>query len=719
MLPADLRRSPATCTMPGLCRLTLGVAAALVPLTGLAAPPTAAVAAVDLDRVVVEGERESEYAAGESTSGTGLALTPRETPQSVSVVGRAQMDDFGLDTINEALDATTGINVERVETGRTYYTARGFDITNFQRDGLGIPLPYGIQNGDVDTAMFERIEVLRGANGLMSGTGNPSATINFVRKRPTAALDGGVRATAGSRDRRRVEGDVSGPLAAGGAIRGRVVGAWEQGDSHLDRHALEKYLVYGVVEADLGEATVLTVGASRQRNRADSPLWGALPLYYSDGSPTDYDRGTSTAADWAYWITDDTRGFAELARAFAGGWELKAAYNWHEAIEDTQLFYVYGTPDRDTGLGLFAYPSDYEGEFVSRNADLRASGPFVLGGRGHELVVGASWAQGRMHEVSWFGNDIGTPLPALEEFDGRYPKPAFDAFSDGSDFDFRRDSLYATARWNLADGFKLITGANHARVRSAGFGYGEPRAAEASSTSPFVGAVWDFAPAYSLYASYAEIFSPQSKLDLAGDIIAPIEGSNAELGIKGEWFEGRLDASVAAFRVEQDNLAEYAGYDFDSGRYYYVPTDARSTGVELDLAGSIGEHWSLAGGFTHQQIEDPEGNDARTYVPRNLLRLSTVYHVPQLRGLRLGASVRWQDDIHRDQGTTADGSQIVTRQDAYAVVGLMAGYRSAGGWEATLNLDNLTDEKYIPSLYWSQGFYAPPRNASLTVGYRF
>lgn len=705
--------------MPGLRRLALCMAAALAPLPALAGPPTAAVAATDLDRVVVQGEREAGYAAGETSSGTGLALTPRETPQSVSVVGREQMEDFGLDTLNEALDATTGISVERVETGRTYYTARGFDITNFQRDGIGIPLPYGIQNGDVDMVLFDRIEVLRGANGLMSGTGNPSATVNFVHKRPGEAFEAGLRATFGSWDRQRLEADISGPLG-GSAVRGRAVLAWEEGDSHLDRHALEKRVGYGVLEADLGADTLLTVGASRQRNHADSPLWGALPLYYTDGTPTDYDRSTSTAADWSYWITDDTRAFAKLAHDFARGWKLQAAFDWHEAIEDTQLFYVYGTPDRDTGLGLFAYPSDYQGEFESRNADLRLTGQVALGGRVHDLLVGASRADGRMAETSWFGNDIGTPLPRLEDFDGRYPKPAFDAFSDGSDFDFRRDTLYATARWNLADSFKLITGANHARVRGTGIGYGEPRDTGASATSPFVGAVWDFAPAYSLYASYAEIFSPQTKLDLAGEIIDPIEGSNAEAGIKGEWFGGRLNAGIAAFRVEQDNLAEYAGFDLDSGRYFYAPTFARSSGVELDVAGRLGEHWSLAGGFTHLEIEDEDGNDTHTYVPRNLLRLAAVYEVPQVPGLRLGGSVRWQDDIHREQSmTTPGGEPIVTRQEAYAVAGLMAGYRFAGGWEATLNIDNLTDEKYIPSLYWEQGYYAPPRNASLTIGYRF
>ncbi|MCT6980900.1 TonB-dependent receptor plug domain-containing protein, partial [Salmonella enterica subsp. enterica serovar Oranienburg] len=86
----------------------------------------------------------------------------------------------------------TGVNVERVETDRTYYSARGFDVTNFLVDGVGLPFANGQQEGDLDTALYQRVEVLRGANGLLSFTGNPSATINFVRKRPTADFQGSV-----------------------------------------------------------------------------------------------------------------------------------------------------------------------------------------------------------------------------------------------------------------------------------------------------------------------------------------------------------------------------------------------------------------------------------------------------------------------------------------------------------------------------------------------
>jgi outer membrane receptor for ferric coprogen and ferric-rhodotorulic acid len=241
-----------------------------------------------------------------------------------------------------------------------------------------------------------------------------------------------------------------------------------------------------------------------------------------------------------------------------------------------------------------------------------------------------------------------------------------------------------------------------------------------SITTPFVGAVWDLTQTVSMYASYGEIFAQQAQIDIDGDVLPAIEGDSTEVGIKGEWFDGRLNASAAVFRVHQDNLAEYAGYDLVNFRSYYAARDAVSEGYELEVGGSLGDTLSLSAGFAHVEIEDPEGNTTRTYVPRNTLHAAAVWNVPQLQGLRLGATVRWQDDIHREQSLVlADGTPVMTRQDAYTTLGLMAGYRFDSGWDATLNVDNVTDEKVLASLYWEQGFYAPPRSVSLTVGYRF
>jgi outer membrane receptor for ferric coprogen and ferric-rhodotorulic acid len=148
---------------------------------------------IELGTVSVTGSRESgntegtnAYTRGSANTSTRMDLSLRETPQSVSVMTRTQMDDFNLNDINAVLDNTPGVKVERVETDRFYYTSRGFDITNFQIDGVGIRLPDGNVSGGIDTAIYDRVEVVRGANGLMAGAGNPSATVNLIRKRPTA-----------------------------------------------------------------------------------------------------------------------------------------------------------------------------------------------------------------------------------------------------------------------------------------------------------------------------------------------------------------------------------------------------------------------------------------------------------------------------------------------------------------------------------------------------
>lgn len=467
--------------------------------------------AMELDAQTVLGDdspkQVDDYRAAASRSATRLELAPRETPQSVSTMTRAQMDDFQLDSIKDVLKYSTGVAVEEVETDRTYFTARGFDVTNFQYDGIGVPFIYGGMDGDIDTALFERIEILRGANGLMSGIGNPSATVNFVRKRPTVTPQARIDLATGSWDKRRLDTDVSGALNADGSLRGRLVYAHEQKNSWLDRYGREKNVFLGVVEMDLDDATVLTLGHSMQKTDADSPMWGALPLNFSDGSPTDYARSTSTSADWAYWNNRELRTFAELSRQLGGDWQVKGVLTRVEHDNDGRLFYVYGTPDRDTGLGLFSYPSLYSAENLQHLADLYASGPFQLGGREHELVVGASASKSELQDISHYGRGIGTALPPLQDWSGDYPLPPFDASVAGSEFTDRQRSGYAAVRLNLLDDLKLIAGARVIDVDNRGTSYGKSKStAYHGKTVPYAGLVYDLNADYALYASYTGIF---------------------------------------------------------------------------------------------------------------------------------------------------------------------------------------------------------------------
>ena len=698
-----------------MCPTRLAVAVAAVFSLTLSAQMARAAEdeAAVLDSLTVIGEQsgpeQDSYKSRSSNAATRLNLTPRETPQSISTITRAQLDDFQLNSVNDALENTTGIQVERVETDRTYYSARGFDITNFQYDGIGVPFVYGNVQGDLDTAQFERIEVLRGANGLMSGIGNPSATINFVRKRPTAEPRASIALSAGSWDMRRIETDVSGSLTESGNLRGRVVYANENGNSYVDRYSREKNLFHGIVEADLGENTLFTLGHTLQKSHADSPLWGALPLAYSDGSPTRYDRSTSTSSDWAFWDVQDNRTFAELAHDFAGGWQARAVLTRVERKGDGSLFYMYGTPDRATGLGLFSYPADYRDETKQLIGDLYASGPFTLAGREHELVVGGSWSRSTLEDISFYDKSTGTALPALEDWRGDYPQPRRDNGTLGSDFTDRMKSAYTAARFSLGDRLSLVTGARVIDIDSDGTSYGRNKSTTYSSeVVPYAGLVFDLNDQYSLYASYTEIFQPQTQTGANGDRLAPVEGVTYEAGIKGELLQQKLNVSAAVFRTEQDNVAEMAGMN-GATAFYRGVEGITSQGYEVEVSGEVIDGLQATAGYTFVDITDAEDRRAVTYAPKHLVRASTSYRLPTLPQLKVGANLRWQDETRNS----------VAQQDAYAVVGLMASYAIDEHWNVSANLDNLTDEKYLTSLYWTQGFYAAPRNASMTVSWNY
>lgn len=711
---------------------------ALVSAIALASLPAAVLAQQAeptlLDAIQVSAERDEpasestgSYSAGTTSTALKLNLGHRETPQSVSVITRKQMDDFGEVDVNDVLEGTTGVTVESVETDRTYYTSRGFDINNFQYDGVGLPAVYDNVQGDLDTAFYDRIEVLRGANGLMTGTGNPSATINFIRKRPTAETRAAVAVTGGSWDNRRVVGDLSGSLTDSGKVRGRVVAGYQERDSWLDRYSQQKQMFYGVLEADLTASTLLALGHATQTSDTDSPLWGALPLFHTDGTATGYSRSTSTSADWSYWDNVQHNSFVELTQRLGGGWQVKGSVLRLENDSNSELFYQFGTPDPQTGEGLMAYPSQYDLNTEQYVADLSASGPFRLAGRIHELVVGASRARSETVDESRYGQGIGDPLPPLDEWTGDYPRPVFDNGTAGSDWTDRETSTYAAARWTLTDRLTAITGIRLAWLDSTGTSYGASKATSYDAEeTPYAGLVYDLNDNHSVYASYSEIFTPQTEVDINRDRLDPIEGANYELGLKGEYLDDRLRSTVALFRTRQDNLAEAAG-TFENGvdTYYRGVEGITSEGVELELAGEVSDSVQLFAGYTWINIEDADGHSAKSFIPEHLAQLRGIWKVPGVNGLELGSQLRWQSAISQVQGVATTGANagqtIVTEQDSYAVLDLMASYDFARNWNATLNVNNVTDEKYIESLKKfgasAQGFYGEPANANLTVSW--
>ncbi|MGV8836557.1 TonB-dependent siderophore receptor, partial [Cellvibrio sp.] len=403
-----------------------------------------------------KGEIETTYVYGEADktkTATKLNLTVLETPQVVSVISRDQIEDFSLREVNSLLAYVPGVTVEQVETGRTYYTARGFDIVNFQTDGMGVPFSYGLTQGHEDTAIYEQVEVVKGATGLITGLANPSATINYLRKRPTDETQASLVGSAGSWNQYRLDGDISGAIIAD-KLNGRLVVAKQDGDSYLDRYGKELIVFYGIVSGAITDSTRFTLGHSINDSHSDGNSSGALPLFYSDGSLTDYDVSTNTAPDWAYQDVEQTRSFAELEQDLGANWTAKAVFTRNDLDSEWTSLYLAGAPDPVTEAGLLAHASLYQAADEEEIVDLFVSGSFSFLGQEHELVAGINLADitltGRsIYTDEWNYSPVGAAWAegktSLPEFD------VYDAASQSTYIDQKQDSYYVSTRLNLTD----------------------------------------------------------------------------------------------------------------------------------------------------------------------------------------------------------------------------------------------------------------------------
>lgn len=664
--------------------------------------------------IVVTGVADPQSAAA-----TGLKLTLSETPQSVTIVDQQRIRDFQLNSANDLLDQVVGINVERAETDRTQFNSRGFDITNFQVDGIGLPLISSIQYGDLDTVLFERVEAVRGADAMMTGVGNPSATINFVRKRPTDTIQAYAAAQVGSWNDWRVEGDVSGPLDRAGKLTMRAIVAHEETDSYLRYNRVNRDVAAGLLAWKPVEGLKLTAGYSRQRNDADGVLWGALPLLYSNGEQIDLPRSTTTSAPWTFWNVTDESVFGEAAVQVGGGWSARGVFTYRHVAELAKLLYAYGAPDPVTGLGVGGMSGIYPTDQKQYLWDGYASGPFSLFGRKHQLALGIS--TGRAHLFDYEGFFEGTiDYPAIGEWGNAViPEPTYPDPILQTDTIDRLTRVYAAAHLDIADPVKAVIGGSGIWLKSTGASYGVDQSRKNSRFSPYAGLTIDLTRNLKLYGSYTDIFNPQSESDINRRKLDPAHGTSLEAGVKASWF-GRLYATASVFRGKQSGLASYLG-TFDDGKDYYEAVDTTAKGVEFEVAGRVTPNWTLNGGVTFLSIEDDTGADARTFEPRRSFKLSTSYAVPEWRNLKLGAQVRAQSGISTP--ATSDYGDLpgdfFIRQKAYAVLDLFAGIDLVDRVRASVNVDNLTNTKYLNSLMWGQAFYAAPRNVRATLSFTY
>ncbi|WP_069117877.1 ferric-rhodotorulic acid/ferric-coprogen receptor FhuE [Stenotrophomonas muris] len=707
-------------------RLSVAVLAILSAVAPAAFADTAA-DPTTLDKVVVKGERAEGYSVRRTSAGTRFDLAPREIPQSVSIISHQRIEDQKLDDIIDVLANTTGVTSTQSDSERTEFYARGFYIDAYQFDGLPTQMVQNWSYGDsgLDLALYDRVEVVRGATGLLSGAGNPSASVNLIRKHADSAeLTGSVSVNVGSWGRTRTTVDVGSALNASGSVRGRVIGSYLDTDGQMDRYNQRKTLGYAVIDADLTPDTQLSVGYDYQQKRANGATWGGFPMLYSDGSRTGYDESFNASPEWTYWDTTSKRAFATLQHAFSNGWKFKVGATHDETRADDKLFYpayndwTTGASnfDRTTGAGISPSAGLYNTERKVTGVDGYVDGPFQLFGREHQLMAGLSY--NRREYANYGDYQVGGPGQTWDPFasylnwTGKIGEPNWNPLALASEGTITQKAGYAAARLSLADPLKLIIGARYTDWKSEG--EGADRAHKV--TTPYAGLVFDINGTYSTYASYTEIFQPQTLKDRNGSYLDPVDGKSYEVGVKGAWFDNRLNASLAVFRIEQDNVGQATGEPVQGSQNEFAYRAARGTvsrGFEFEVNGELAPGWNATFGASRYVAKDINGADINTNLPQTALKLFTSYTPQSLQALTVGGGANWQNRIYYP--VPAYGR---IEQSGYALVSAFVRYRISPEFSVQANLNNLLDKKYYSQIT-GYGAYGDGRNGSLTFTWAF
>lgn len=653
-------------------------------------------------------------------SATGMELSVRETPQSVSVVTRRQIEDRNLQTTEAILTSAPGISASRNDSNRISLSARGFVIDNIQFDGLTSPVlslwNYGATN--LSSAIYDHVDIVRGATGLMTGAGSPSAAVNFIRKRPEKVFFSAASGSIGRWHRRTVTADLSAPITADNTVRARVVAEAAEGDSEIRLLDSRSRTLYGIVTVEATPVTRFTAGVEYQENR-NHGFGSGFPLFYSDGGRTDFDRSVANNTRWARMETASTTSFADLTHRLPNRWRIRAAFSHNDGRYGMRQLYRGGYPDRQSGLGMTANFNRYEGNRHRNEFHLTASGPFSLLGRSHEASFGWTRITDDNHIARLPALGV---LPPIGSFFGLGADAADEPVWSGrreqaDDSQVRQTALYGVTRLSLADPLHLIVGGRLGNWEIDQVYFGAAQAYRYHNEFiPYAGVVFDLNATWSVYASQTAIFTPQNARAADGSNLPPVRGTSNEAGVKAGLMDGELNASAAVFQTRQDNLAQripgtmVAG--FPDVPAYRPAAGAKVSGFELELAGRLNAAWQVSGSLSRFIARDAAGVAINTSQPSTLFKLFSSYRVSEK--LMVGGGVDWQNRI-ADLAASPSGD-VEVAQASYAIANVMARYRLSKHMTIALNIDNLFDKKYYSQIgNFSQGWWGEPRNVTATL----
>ncbi len=648
--------------------------------------------------IVVTGEREDGYRAPTAITGTRTDTPLRDIPQSIQVVPEQVLDDQQAIRLQDAVRNVSGVvQGNTFGSGGDTFILRGFPQFTLLRNGFRD----NSENRSVrETANLESVEVLKGPASVLYGTLEPGGVINLVTKQPLSEPFYAAEVQVGNFNFIRPTIDFSGPLNSDRSLLYRLNVAYENGDYFRDYdQEIERFFISPVVTWRISEQTDVTFEFEYLEDKRpfDRGLIAVgrevadIPFDRILGEPDDFSEREQFVASY------------RLEHRFSQNWTLRNAFQFL-ASDSTYVFTDTDEGlDEDTGELTRAFADQ---EYTDRNYALQTNliGKVATGPIQHTLLFGIDLSRGTqdLDNRRQFVDDV----PTQNIFNPVYGfvKPNRDQLPIRIDLGTTTEilGLYVQDQIALTDNLKVLLGGrfdvvninNTFRQAESGVVTFESEDEQHDEAfTPRVGIVFQPIEALSFYGSYSESFTPNSATAADGTLLEAERGEQYEVGVKGDFLDGRLSATLAAFDITKSNVATT---DPDNPDFSIPIGEQRSRGIELNVAGEIRQGWNIIASYAYIDAEISEDNDGQEgnrlfNVPENTFSLWTTYEIQSgnWQGLGFGLGLFF---VSERPGDLANSFEV----PSYLRTDVGVFYRR-NNWRAALNIKNLFDIDYVES----------------------
>ena len=685
------------------------------------------------EEIVVTARAAKLYRVEETASGK-MPTEPLASSQTITVITSQLIEDQGARDAQDLYRNISGVSL----FSYAGVTARGFRQQENFYDGLrgdpyiGFAVPQLFN--------IERVEFLKGPAGMLYGQAAPGGLFNYVTKKPSLeTFRGSVKVVAGTEDRYGGQAQVSGPVADGIALRGGVF--FEDRDLPRAWAGNKSLILDGSALLDLGSAR-LTVQALRiEQDLAANRLRGV---------PADDNGHFRADREWNHNEPSDflnlrsTSFYAKFEVSPLEGLDIDLGARRIDSNETQNYHEPYLV---DTAGGIVDTDGDGVADGISRQFrdQYRDSSIWSFGGNAvwstafsqtvsNRVLAGFDYSTDNSLSRSALLRGFATPRAGFP-CPLTFQDPVYRACDSATyNLPAKTETNTETKRY----GFYLLNELTIGRliavagIRTDTFddtsiaANGNVTNFKGSDETYRLGLVWRLRDDVSLYAQYATSFEPQSASSQdprRGGPFAPTTGNMFEGGLKTALMNGRIQSTVAVYRIVRKNLLQATGEDPEGDGFENSVTfgEVTSKGIDIDIATDITPNWVLTLNYAYNDTRITEDNGNTTITnslpngrfvnaPRHMLGFWTRYQLPDL-GLAFALGGDYVSKRFNFVGQPVNPYMVFDASVAW----------TRGPLEMRLRVDNLFDKTYAASGFDDRGGHFPgrPRSAFVELGYRF